>query len=146
MNKNHKRASFGNLGPRGGKAPVESPAVTFNHIRACWRLQRLRLADPYGWHELTPAELAYVHQKLSEFEGRDWNEIFVVDKKKNHRIPIEEFDCPEAKQWMRRNLPDQDQLWTLRLSGAERIWGILREGVFHLLFWDPDHKICESLR
>jgi len=141
MSKNRKRASFGGLAPRGGKIPVESPAVSYNHIRACWRLQRLQLIDPYGWHELTAAQLLYIREKLIEFEAKDWNQIFIVEKKHNHSVAVADFDCPKAREWMRRNLPDQDLLWRLRLSGPERVWGILREGVFHLMFWDPGHEI-----
>lgn len=146
MSKNQKRASFGNLAPRGGKTPVESPAVSYNHIRACWRLQRLQLIDPYGWHELTAAELSYIRQKLIQFEAKDWNQIFIVEKKHNHSVAVADFDCPRAREWMRRNLPDQDLLWRLRLTGTERVWGIWREGVFHLMFWDPNHQIKLSQR
>jgi len=113
-------------------------------MRACWRLQKLQLVNPYGWHELTGEQLAYIRGKLVEFEAKDWNQIFVAERKHNHSIEVATFDCPQAREWMRRNMPDQDVLWTLRLSGKERIWGILREGVFHLLFWDPDHQIKES--
>jgi hypothetical protein len=104
------------------------------------------MADPYGWHGLTAGQLSYIRQKLIQFEAKDWNQIFVIEKKHNHSIPVAEFDCPKAKKWMRENLPDQDELWTLRLSGPERIWGVFREGVFHILFWDPNHQICLSLR
>jgi hypothetical protein len=104
------------------------------------------MVDPYGWHELTSDKLSYIRQKLIQFEAKDWNQIFVIEKKHNHSVPVIEFDCPKAKKWMRENLPDQDELWTLRLSGPERIWGVFREGVFHVLFWDPAHQICPSLR
>lgn len=135
-----KRPVFGAAAPRAGKIAVVTPGG-FNHIFACWRLQRLQLVDPYGWHQLSAEQLLYIRGKLVEFEAKDWNQIFVVEKKHNHSIPVGELDCPHAREWLRRNMPDQDQLWTLRLSGKERIWGVLREGVFHLIFWDPEHRI-----
>jgi hypothetical protein len=146
MSHARKRPVFGAAAPRPGKSPVVTPGEGFNRIHACWRLQKLQLIDPYGWHNLTAAQLLYVREKLIEFEAKDWNQIFVAEKWRNHSIPVEQFDCPKARNWMTRHLPDQDELWTLRLSGAERIWGILREGVFHLLFWDPNHQICQSLK
>jgi hypothetical protein len=141
MSKN-RRASFGANSPKGGKSPVLTPLDPgYNRIRACWRIQKLQLVSPYGWHELSPTEIAQMQRKLAQFEGRTWNEIFVNDKKYNHSVPVSEFDCPTAKQWMRTNLPREDELWTLYLGSTERIWGIRRDGAFHIIFWDPDHQI-----
>jgi hypothetical protein len=42
---------------------------------------------------------------------------------------------------MKRNMKEQLELWTIRLSGAERIWGIFSEGAYQIVFWDPNHLI-----
>ena len=148
MNRHHKRASFGTLSPKGGKTPVLGPPDDgfYNRMRACWRLQRLQMIGPYGWHQLNAEQLAYIREKLIEFEAKDWNQIFVAERDHNHRVDVAAFDCPAAREWMRRNMPDQDVLWTLRLMGKQRIWGIFRDGVFHLMFWDPEHQIKLSLK
>jgi len=99
------------------------------------------MADPYGWHELTPEQVAYVREKLGLFESMTWNEIFVVAKKQNHDIPVAGLRCPHARKWMKDNMPDQPTLWTLRFSGAERVWGIFSGGAYQILFWDPHHLI-----
>ena len=139
-----ERSSFGGLAPRPMKSPIITPGDGYNWMRACWRIQRLQLVDPYGWRAITPDQLAYIKTKLAEFEAKDWNPIFVTEKQHNHPTDVASFDCPQAREWMRRNMPTEDVLWTLRLSGKERIWGILRDGVFHLLFWDPNHQIKAS--
>jgi len=140
INGKHKKAVFG-LAPRHEKSPVIAPSEGFNKIHACWRIQKLQLVDPYGWHDLTADQLAHIRVKLAEFEAKDWNQIFVMERQHNHTIEVASFDCPQAREWMRRNMPAEDVLWTLRLTGKERIWGILRDGIFHLLFWDPEHRI-----
>lgn len=138
---NGKHTAFG-ARPRAPKnAQITPEDTSYNHIYACWRIKQIQLVDPYGWHALNPGQVEYVRNKLSEFEAKNWNQIFVDEKKRNHPIQVADFDCPEARQWMRRNLPDEDTLWTLRLSGPERVWGIFRGGAFHLLFWDPQHRI-----
>src|ERR1019366_5650988 len=105
------------------------------------RIQKIQMVDPYGWHELDMQQIEYVRGKLAEFETRTWNTIFVDEKKRNHPIPVAELDCPDAREWMRDNMPDEDTLWTLRFSGPERVWGIFRNGAYHILFYDPHHRI-----
>lgn len=140
--KPHKRPAFG--------APVQAlkiPVVTegsFNDRHPSWRIEKLQLVDPYGWHELTGPQVKYLHAKLAEYERKDWNQILVTEKKWNHAVPVDGFKCPKARQWMRRNMPDQEELWSLRLSGAERVWGVYREGIFHLIWWDPQHLVWDT--
>jgi hypothetical protein len=142
MSSKHKRAFFGTGAPKAGKTAVITPPEDgTNWMRACWRIQILQLVDPYGWHALTPADLSEMRTKLAQFEQKTWNEIFVDDKKHNHSVPVDQFDCPRAKQWMRKNLPREDELWTLYLGSTERVWGIRRDGAFHIIFWDPTHQI-----
>ncbi len=104
------------------------------------------MSDPYGWHNLTADEANQVRSKLSTFEKNTWREIFVRDARLNHRISAGELKCPIARAWMRSNMPDQPYLWTLRLSNMERVWGILSEGAYQIVFWDPEHRIWETSR
>jgi len=44
-----------------------------------------------------------------------------------------------------RNLDEwADHLTSLRMGGKQRLWGFLRAGVFHVLWWDPEHQIYPS--
>jgi hypothetical protein len=133
--------------PTGLKQPkiVEDP-LSYKNLKACWRVRSVRLSSPYGWHELALAELVEVQQKLAMFESMTWNEIFVVAKNRNHPIPVSDLRCPEARKWMAKNMPDQETLWTLRLSGAERVWGVLSGGAYQVVFWDPQHLIYPSAK
>ncbi len=99
------------------------------------------MTTPYGWHELTLAEVMDIRGKLASFETMTWNEIFVIAKKQNHDIPVSKLKCEKARRWMEKNMPDQPTLWTLRFSGAERVWGIFSGGSYQVIFWDPKHLI-----
>lgn len=50
----------------------------------------------------------------------------------------------DALSWM-RDRPGvdslKDYLWTYHLNGEHRIWGILIDNTFYLLWNDPEHKI-----
>ena len=128
--------------PSGLKEPKAAfdPDSNLNR-KAAWRVHRIHMADPYGWHELNVGSVLDIKEKLSHFESMTWNDIFTIGRTRNHKILVEKLRCPKAKHWMKENMPDQDSLWTLRLSGAERIWGIFSDGVYQIIFWDPKHLI-----
>ena|ERR1700677_4816935 len=141
-----KRVAFG-ANPSGDKRPaIAADPISYLHLKASWRVRHIQMATPYGWHELTPQELVYVQGKLSDFETMTWNEIFVLAKKQNHDIPVNELKCEKARKWMEKNMKGQPTLWTLRFSGAERVWGVFSEGAYQILFWDPKHLIYPTQR
>ena len=41
-------------------------------------------------------------------------------------------------------LDDNDVLYSIRLTGKQRIWAACFGHVFHLLWWDPEHEVCPS--
>jgi hypothetical protein len=130
--------------PEGRKQARSVFEASVMDRKAAWRINRLQMVDPYGFHTLSSAEACYIQTKLAEFERKTWNEIFTIEKHWNHALSVSQFKCPKARKWMRENMPDQNELWTLRLSGAERIWGVFSEGVYLVVFWDPKHLIWET--
>ena len=133
--------------PSGQKTPrVASESSLYDERKAAWRVSKIQLADPYGWHEIGPNDALQLKRKLADFEKSTWKELFVTNARFNHRIQSDQLKCKIARKWMQDNMPDQPFLWTLRLSGAERIWGILSEGAYQIIFWDPEHLIWEVPR
>jgi len=37
-----------------------------------------------------------------------------------------------------------DALYSLRLSGKLRLWGVRDRSVLQLLWYDPEHQVCPS--
>ena len=97
-----------------------------------WRLSSIQLVDPFGWHSLDLEKISEIKIKLGSFEAMTWNQIFVEAKKQNHSVNIDLLSKKAQKRLKEINLIDIDQLWSLRLSGKERVWGILDRGVFNL--------------
>jgi len=74
-----------------------------------------------------------------------WSELLVHAKKRNHSIKISDI-TPEARDRLEIIGLALDEVVSLRLSGKERVFGYLDNGVLELLWWDPEHQVCPSLR
>lgn len=122
---------------------VSSPD-SYNKMNPSWRISKIEMVEPYGWHNLDAKTLLYIKDKLGNFETMTWSEILVDGKKFNHSVDIEDL-CTEARTRLREiKQDDVDQLVSLRLTGKQRIWGILDQGIMALLWWDPEHDVCPS--
>jgi hypothetical protein len=104
----------------------------------------LELCEPFGWHVLDELKLRDIRQKLANFETMTLNEIFVVNRSKNHPVKFAAL-CAGAKERLwKLNLEDTEEIHSLRLTGIERVWAIRQLNVLNLLWWDPLHIICPA--
>ena len=103
----------------------------------------MELVAPYGWHTLDGSTLLYIRAKLAYFETMTWNEILITAKKRNHSIAVADLSA-EAQQRLEDLGLGLDEVVSLRLSGPERVFGYLENGVLVLLWWDPCHQVCPS--
>ena len=114
---------------------------SYLEMNPSWRVAMLELCDPYGWHELSLQDVRTVRDRLSAFERMTWREILIDAAHQNHHIPLERLSR-EAQNRLEELGQEVDELLSLRVSGAERVFGILDREVFRIIFWDPDHRIC----
>ncbi|OKH29650.1 hypothetical protein NIES2101_43170 [Calothrix sp. HK-06] len=126
------------------QAKIVSSPDSYNKMNPSWRVSKIEMVDPYGWHNLDARTLLYIKDKLANFESMTWSEILVEGKKFNHSVNVQDL-CTEAQTRLRETKQDDlDQLVSLRLTGKQRVWGILDQGVMTLLWWDPEHDVCPS--
>lgn len=85
-----------------------------------------------------------VYEKILEFETMTWNDVQMA-KSKNHTISVEDI-IPSARKRLEELNLYYDELFSLRLNGRERIFGILEYGVLRILWYDPNHEICPSTK
>lgn len=104
------------------------------------------MCDPFGWHILDQIKLNLIRERLTHFERMTWGEILVEAGKRNHFIPVSKLCKPARDRLQELKQDDIDQLLSLGLTGKGRILGILENGILRLLFWDPDHMACPSLK
>lgn len=92
-----------------------------------------------------------IFPKLKELENLTWAQLALPsgDKKRgnhHHSIPVEKLN-PKAQRRLREiGQNDTDDLYSLRLSNKERIFGIREGRVFKILWYDPNHEVCPSIR
>lgn len=129
--------------PDPRKVPRAVPTQSYHHLRPSWRVASMELVDPYGWHTVDAETLLSIRAKLAHFETMTWNEILVTGKKRNHSISVSAIN-PEARQRLETIGLGLDEVVSLRLSGAERVFGYLDNGVLVLLWWDPNHQVCPT--
>lgn len=115
-------------------------------MKPAWRISRLEMRDPFGWHRIDEEALNGIREKLRWFESMTLREIFIIGKHLNHSVTRDKL-CPDAQRRLADlRMDDIEELHTLHLTGTKRVWGILSENVISLLWWDPDHQVCPSLK
>ena len=78
-------------------------------------------------------------EKLKHFESMTWGEI--DRNKKSHSMSLEKIAKGAQDRLRERELDDLEMLYSLRLSGKERIWGKRENEAFYIIWWDSDHSI-----
>lgn len=70
-----------------------------------------------------------------------WAEI---QGKQHHAIPVESLSKPAKDRLSEIGQDDIDEVFSFRLTGATRVFGIRDRGNVKLLWYDPDHQVCLS--
>jgi hypothetical protein len=141
MAKTQNKKPRASLIPAREKSPKSASSDTFYHLRPAWRIARMELVDPYGWHLIPADKLRDIRHKLGGFEGQTWSDIITKSQNNNHFMPVLKICCEAQARLNALHLEDTDALFSLRLSGRERVWGILDNGILMILWWDPFHSI-----
>lgn len=84
--------------------------------------------------------------RLKTFEGQTWNEILsdTSGRKcntKNHSIPRTKLTKEAQKRIEEINLDDFDEIYSLSITGQHRLWGVIIDGTFCIVWYDLDHEI-----
>ncbi len=131
----------------GGKAARAGTIPDTNHQTPAWCLAIFDRDGAWGKSrcEMEEALWSEIYVKLRQYESMTWGFIY-QDKKRNHDVAVESL-IKEARDRLKElGLDDYDTLFRFRLSGEQRVWGIRDGRAFKLLWYDPDHEICPSLK
>ena len=119
---------------------------SFYQSRPAWRVGIMEMVDPFGWHQIHGNKLTDLREKLGHFESMTWSEILIRDKRRNHFIPRKDICKAAQDRLVSMRQDDVDELVSLRLSGPERVWGILDGDILRVVWWDPEHRVCPSIK
>lgn len=81
-----------------------------------------------------------IADKLKSSEGRTWAQLSA--DRNDHYIGLDKFPTKTKKVIVKRGLDEFDGLWSLRITGGCRLWGVRwqESRYFMVVWWDPDHK------
>lgn len=113
-----------------------------------WRLALLDLEHNGSWSwDVGEDDLKKIIAFLTEMERLTWREVkaqMFNSKRGRHRKhhPMG-FDslCKEAQQRLRARQLEGFDLFRFRLGNEERLWGLMYDGVFYPVWWDPLHQV-----
>mgnify|MGYP001019726695 CR=1 FL=1 len=132
---------------------TKAKAANYRTMKPSWNLGFLDLSYKWSFHKVVGDNVLFrdVYSKLCFYETMTWQVILQANGGKshgsnNHEIPIERL-IPEAQKRLEElHLNDIDSLFSLRLTGKQRVWGILDGSVLKLLWLDMNHEICPSIK
>lgn len=109
-----------------------------------WKFEDVDHDGPWAFDALTAADTADLVQKLGSFESMTIRDVFYKGDEPGKHYDVD--DMPEAAQraLLETRHSDATKLARLRLSGAKRLYGVLYEHTFKVLWWDPRHEVFPS--
>jgi hypothetical protein len=120
--------------PKAGVFPTDRCLPEF-------RAEQMDKAGPWGWDVFDPSQIQEVFQKIFDSQKLTWQDL---RNNGSHFVGRKDL-CHEAqKRLIQIQKEDLDQLFSLRLTGRKRIWGIKEGNILWLLWWDPQHEVCPS--
>lgn len=105
------------------------------------------MVDPngqWGWDKIDKDTHLRIVEVLKGLEGKSVAEIYKMAPTNHHPVQIADFSKQAQNRIVELKLDDQDELFSFRFSGTERLWGIFAQDCCYLVWWDPLHEVCPS--
>lgn len=124
------------------KPRVDSDLAPKEISTISWHIKLLDKSGLWHWNNIQNDTLwKAILEKLANFETMTWEEII---RGGSHPIKVSDL-CSNAQKRLREIKQDDiEELFSLRLEGKPRIWGIRNQGILKILWWDPNHEVCPS--
>ncbi len=120
--------------PKAGIFPTDRSHPEF-------RAEQIDRAGPWGWDHFDSSLIQEVFQKIFDCQKLTWQDL---RNNGSHFVDREGLCTDAQKRLIQLQKEDLDQLFSLRLTGRKRIWGIKEGNILWLLWWDPNHEVCPS--
>lgn len=130
----------------------EDPDIYF-HLPLTWCIGRADRVDSWSWgreRDWTSDEWdSIIDAFFTKLGHSSWKDIMTlhVRNKGKKRIPkhysysVLRLRDEAVERWIEIDLAQYDEVFKFRLAAKRRIYGIRSLNHFHLVWWDPVHKI-----
>jgi hypothetical protein len=133
----------------GSKQPRSAPGALVSrdevmHRRPTWKFSNADHDSRWNFAGVSGSELVTLLAKLGSFESMTIREIFYTGEEPGKEYDVESLPPGTRQRLTEIGRDDETKLARLRLAGECRLYGFMREHVFHVLWWDPHHQVFPS--
>jgi len=115
--------------------------ITYPDKSPKWSFQLLDHDGPFGWHRLHISDVPALCTRLAELEKHSWTSI--SSGTGSHFIDSAQIVADARKRLIELKLDSHmDEIYSIRICGKQRVYGINNNNIFYFLWWDPEHEIC----
>lgn len=126
------------------EAKIASEPPNFRGGVLTWRLNAVDREGPFSWNGLQERnDFKEVVEKLANFETMSENEI---RDSGSHPIEVGKLSKSARNRLIELELDDLDTVFSFRIMGKRRVIAVQRQRYMRLLWWDPEHQVCPSLK
>lgn len=86
-----------------------------------------------------------ISDKLKHLAIAGWSSVN-QNSAHHHEIQLHKLTRDAQKRLRQLTFDDLDGLFSLRLTGKKRIFGVRKDPYFYVVWWDPEHKVCPSVK
>lgn len=131
------RSPFGEVEAKRPRGAAPSVAT----LRPLWALRILDPDGPWGRGTITGTDFCDLLQRLKGFESMTWGEIVGGG---SHFVDVQGCSRRARDRLIELRHDDTDSLFSLRITGRRRLFGIRDANVLSILWWDPEHEVYPS--
>jgi len=152
VTKKHKRPKVCESPPAKKEPKAKSADLDRQEIeKIAWRFSIVDLYGPWGWKSKAGKDWwSKIFPKLKDLESMTWAAIMDASGGKSrghgnnsHFVPVSKL-AKQAKERLKEiGQEDLSDLFSLRLDGKTRIYGIRDGRALKLLWYDPSHTVCQ---
>ncbi len=120
--------------------------ISYDSEKVVWKLEILDPDGPWGWRSAAVDRDWWVEifPKLKHFETMTWAEILRASGGRrignnHHPVAVENLSRAAQNRLKEIGLSEVWELFSLRLDGTKRIYGIRDGQVLKVLWYDPHH-------
>lgn len=103
------------------------------------RFNHVDVGGPFSVVNASAAQLLQIMAAVKQFETMRPLDAFSGYPGKDYKTGL--LPSKEARERLVDLEHDDEDIAALRLSGPGRLWGFRRGRYFHVLWWDPDHRV-----
>jgi hypothetical protein len=131
--------------PDRAKVPRIAEQPNGQSMKFCWRVSDIDWEGQWGWSRATCQELLFdVIPKLHELASMRWGQI--DGPTGSHFVEVSVLSPDAQRRLTEIDKDEQARLFSLRITGTIRIWGIRDIAILRVLWWDPNHEVCPSFK